>query len=71
MSTCKGLFQRMRSAIVRGIRQVCVVTGVAFVAIAVTSLLVPLVLGIALLAMAGWATDREPPDTLVVTTAAR
>jgi hypothetical protein len=54
-----SLWTNVKSGALRVTRQACLVAGIALVVVATSWILVPLALGLVLLAAAKWAADRE------------
>jgi hypothetical protein len=59
-------FEKGAKSVLRLAQQVCLVAGVALVALTVTSILIPFAIGVGLLAMAMWAADREAEQSPIV-----
>lgn len=62
----RAYFSRMINSFWSGMKKVCLVAGVALIAVATAPILLPLAIGVGLLMTAKWAADHETPANTVV-----
>lgn len=62
----KALWNKTAAGALRVAKQVCLIAGVAFVALAGSAILLPLAVGIGLLLVAKWVADHETRDVPLV-----
>jgi hypothetical protein len=62
----KSLWNKVAAAGLRVAKQVCLLAGMALVALATSAILVPFALGVAFLMFAKWAADRETEEAPLV-----
>jgi len=55
----RALWNKAAAGTLRALKQICLVAGVVFVALAASAILLPLAVGIGLLLAAKWVADRE------------
>jgi len=62
----KSLWNKASAGTLRIAKQVCLIAGVALVALASSAVLVPLALGVGFLLLAKWVADRETEQSPLV-----
>jgi hypothetical protein len=60
----KSFYNKTRAALIHGMGVACLYTGAALVAVAVSAILLPFVLGLACLLAAHWLATRETEESV-------